>query len=88
MSSSNDNNASSSSNNNASSSSNNNAGSSDDNSTSNSTSNRNAGDYPAAPLLAPLSATGMSKEVYLQTMAALSAEPSEWVGEAELELVR
>jgi hypothetical protein len=30
----------------------------------------------------------MSKEVYLQTMAALSAEPSEWVGEAELELVR
>jgi hypothetical protein len=79
---------SSSNDNNASSSSNNNAGSSDDNSTSNSTSNRNAGDYPAAPLLAPLSATGMSKEVYLQTMAALSAEPSEWVGEAELELVR
>jgi hypothetical protein len=30
----------------------------------------------------------MSKEVYLQTMAALGAEPSEWVGEADLELVR
>jgi hypothetical protein len=86
MSSSNDDNASSSSNNNASSSNNNNAGSSDENSSSNS--NKNAGDYPAAPLLAPLSATGMSKEVYLQTMAALGAEPTEWVGEAELDLVR
>jgi hypothetical protein len=41
-----------------------------------------------SPLLAPLSETGMSKEVYLQTMAALNAEPAEWVGEAELELAR
>jgi hypothetical protein len=40
------------------------------------------------PLLAPLPVTGMSKEVYLQTMAALNAEPSDWVGEAELELAR
>jgi hypothetical protein len=42
------------------------------------------------PLLAPLPVTGMSKEVYLKTMAALNAEPAEWewVGEAELELAR
>jgi len=40
------------------------------------------------PLLAPLPVTSMSKEVYLQTMAALNAEPSDWVGEAELELAR
>ena len=73
--SSNDNNSSSSNNNN-------NAGSSGNNN-----SNKNAGDYPAAPL-APLPPTGLTKEVYLKVMADLGAEPAEWHGEAEMELAR
>jgi hypothetical protein len=79
--SSNDNNSSSSSSNN------NNAGSSGNHNSGNNNSNKNAGDYPAAPL-APLPPTGLTKEVYLKVMADLGAEPAEWHGEAEIELAR